>query len=172
MRFGAGAQVRGGRREGGGLIDGFIVERRAESDYHGALAALAQVVSPEPVLGPRAAGALAGPSPTGTPAASPMCVQLAVPPRSGPRRGQALARAAAAASRPRARQLGAVRPAGPASCAALAEGGAPRAVWTALPGPHWPEELARAMAATLASGRGALVVVPDGRSRRRGSTPR
>ncbi|SCE17667.1 primosomal protein N' (replication factor Y) (superfamily II helicase), partial [Streptomyces sp. BpilaLS-43] len=32
------------------------------------------------------------------------------------------------------------------------------------PGPHWPEEIARAVAATLASGRGALVVVPDGRA--------
>ena len=37
-------------------------------------------------------------------------------------------------------------------------------MWTALPGPHWPDELARAVAAALASGRGALVVVPDGRS--------
>src|SRR5690606_5145668 len=43
-------RVRDGRREGGGLIDGFLVERRAESDYSGPLAALAQVVSPEPVL--------------------------------------------------------------------------------------------------------------------------
>lgn len=54
VRFGAGSHhVRGGRREGGGLIDGFIVERRAESDYDGALAALAHVVSPEVVLSPR-----------------------------------------------------------------------------------------------------------------------
>lgn len=53
VRFGAGShQVHGGRREGGGLIDGFIVERRAESDYTGALAALAHVVSPEVVLSP------------------------------------------------------------------------------------------------------------------------
>jgi primosomal protein N' (replication factor Y) len=37
-------------------------------------------------------------------------------------------------------------------------------VWTALPGPQWAEEIARAVRATLASGRGALVVVPTGRS--------
>ncbi|WP_398661855.1 primosome assembly protein PriA [Streptomyces misionensis] len=37
-------------------------------------------------------------------------------------------------------------------------------MWHALPGPLWSEELARAVAATLASGRGALVVVPDGRA--------
>ncbi|MEL3945906.1 primosomal protein N', partial [Streptomyces sp. LNU-CPARS28] len=47
--------------------------------------------------------------------------------------------------------------------AALASGGAPRAVWTALPGPQWADEIARAVQATLASGRGALVVVPAGR---------
>ncbi|MFE0516378.1 primosomal protein N', partial [Streptomyces sp. NPDC058964] len=40
----------------------------------------------------------------------------------------------------------------------------PRAVWHARPGPWWSDELARAVAATLASGRGALVVVPDGRA--------
>ncbi|MFB7898798.1 hypothetical protein ACFC1B_20980, partial [Streptomyces xiamenensis] len=78
VRFGAGE--RGGRREGGGLINGFIVERRAESDFPGTLAPIAQVLSTEPVLTPallalcravadRYAGALAD------------VVQLAVPPR-------------------------------------------------------------------------------------------
>lgn len=33
-----------------------------------------------------------------------------------------------------------------------------------MPGPGWAEEIARAVGATLASGRGALVVVPDGRA--------
>ncbi|MET9347438.1 primosomal protein N' [Streptomyces termitum] len=163
VRFGAGAgQVRGGRREGGRLIDGFLVERRASSDYSGPLAALAGVVSPEPVLGPellglaravadRYAGSLAD------------VLQLAVPPRS-----------AAAERRPSPAPLPpppAPAPGtwsryeqGPAFLEALASGGAPRAVWTALPGPHWAEEIARAVAATLAAGRGALVVVPDGRA--------
>ncbi|NED14285.1 primosome assembly protein PriA, partial [Streptomyces sp. SID9124] len=162
VRFGAGGRnVRGGRREGGGLIDGFLVERLAESDYNGALAALASVVSPEPVLGPdllalaravadRYAGSLAD------------VLQLAVPPRN-----------AQAEAKPSPAPLPApVRPApgsweryeqGPAFLSALATGGAPRAVWTALPGPHWPAEIATAVAATLSSGRGALVVVPDGR---------
>ncbi|GAA0292818.1 primosomal protein N' [Streptomyces polychromogenes] len=163
VRFGAGAhRVHGGRREGGGLIDGFIVERRAESDYEGALAALAQVVSPEVVLGPRMlaltravadryAGSLAD------------VLQLALPPRN-----------ARAESRPSPDPLpppAAPEPggwsrydAGPAFLRALAGGGTPRAVWTALPGPGWADELARAMAATLSSGRGALAVVPDGRT--------
>ncbi|MGP4004889.1 primosome assembly protein PriA, partial [Streptomyces sp. 8N706] len=50
VRFGA--RVVKGRREGGELHDGFIVERLAESDYRGPLAPIAQVLSPEPVLGP------------------------------------------------------------------------------------------------------------------------
>ncbi|MER8039723.1 primosomal protein N', partial [Streptomyces hydrogenans] len=163
VRFGAGSgQVRGGRREGGRLIDGFLVERRAASDYSGPLAALADVVSPEPVLGPellalaravadRYAGSLAD------------VLQLAVPPRS-----------AAAERRPSPAPLPPPPPPaagtwsryeqGPAFLETLARGGTPRAVWTALPGPHWAEEIARAVAATLASGRGALVVVPDGRA--------
>ncbi|OKJ32736.1 primosomal protein N' [Streptomyces sp. CB01580] len=163
VRFGAGSRhVRGGRREGGGLIDGFLVERLAESDYPGALAALAYVVSPEPVLSPellalaravadRYAGSLAD------------VLQLAVPPRNG--RAESKPSPAPLPPPPPPRPGSWERyPQGPAFLRALAEGGAPRAVWTALPGPHWPREIAGAVAATLASGRGALVVVPDGRA--------
>ncbi|MER7763379.1 primosomal protein N' [Streptomyces sp. NPDC097619] len=163
VRFGAGAHhVRGGRREGGGLIDGFLVERRAESDYNGPLAALAHVVSPEPVLSPRTlalaravadryAGSLAD------------VLQLAVPPRNA--RAEARTSPEPLPAPPAPEPGGWERYAhGPAFLDALAAGGSPRAVWTALPGPHWPEELARAVAAALASDRGALVVLPDGRS--------
>ncbi|MEU3654896.1 primosomal protein N' [Streptomyces sp. NPDC032161] len=163
VRFGAGSRhVRGGRREGGGLIDGFLVERLAESDYPGALAALAYVVSPEPVLSPellalaravadRYAGSLAD------------VLQLAVPPRNG--RAESRPSPAPLPPPPPPRPGSWERyPQGPAFLRALADGGAPRAVWTALPGPHWPREIAGAVAATLASGRGALVVVPDGRA--------
>ncbi|WP_069883437.1 primosomal protein N' [Streptomyces luteocolor] len=159
VRFGAGAHnVREGRREGGGLRDGFIVERVAEADYQGPLAALAQVLSPEPVLTPellgltravadRYAGSLAD------------VLQLAIPPRH--------AKAEAREFPPPPEPPTAPDPAswrryerGPEFLAALASGGAPRAVWTALPGPEWAEEIGRAVWATLASGRGALVVVP------------
>ncbi len=160
VRFGAGEKE--GRREGGRLINGFIVERVAESDYPGALAPLAQVLSPERVLTPsllrlcravadRYAGSLAD------------VVQLAVPPRMA----RAEKRASPEAQPPPAQPEsgGWERYAdGPAYLRALGEGGAPRAVWTALPGPGWPEDVARAIAATLASGRGALAVLPDGRA--------
>ncbi|GAB3427364.1 primosomal protein N' [Flindersiella endophytica] len=53
--------------------------------------------------------------------------------------------------------------AGPAYLAALRRGDGPRAVWTALPAEDWPRCLAVAAAATLASGRGVLIVVPDHR---------
>ncbi|MFI9820141.1 primosomal protein N' [Streptomyces sp. NPDC052013] len=163
VRFGAGRhRVREGRREGGGLIDGFLVERLAESDYSGPLAALAQVVSPEPVLSEellglaravadRYAGSLAD------------VLQLAVPPRNA----RAEQRPSPAPQPPPpAPEAGpwARYEQGPAFLESLATGGAPRAVWHALPGPQWSEELARAVAATLASGRGALVVLPDGRT--------
>ncbi|KQX48012.1 MULTISPECIES: primosomal protein N' [unclassified Streptomyces] len=163
VRFGAGShQVKNGRREGGRLIDGFLVERLAASDYSGPLAALADVVSPEPVLGPellglaravadRYAGSLAD------------VLQLAVPPRSARAEGRP---SPAPLPPPAAPEPGTWTryERGPAFLESLARGGAPRAVWNALPGPYWAEEIARAVAAALASGRGALVVVPDGRA--------
>ncbi|OEU88839.1 primosome assembly protein PriA [Streptomyces abyssalis] len=163
VRFGAGEKE--GRREGGRLINGFIVERAARSDYSGALAPIAQVLSPERVLtrpllrlcravADRYAGSLAD------------VVQLAVPPR--------MARAEKRTSPDAQPPPGPPAPGsweryveGPGYLSALAEGGTPRAVWTALPGPQWPEELARAVAAALASGRGALAVLPDGRAAQR-----
>jgi primosomal protein N' (replication factor Y) len=53
--------------------------------------------------------------------------------------------------------------AGPAFLAALADGRAPRAVWSALPGGRWAEEVAVAVAVSAAAGRGSVVVVPDAR---------
>ncbi|MFF7173939.1 primosomal protein N' [Streptomyces pseudovenezuelae] len=163
VRFGAGrGRVREGRREGGGLIDGFLVERLAESDYSGPLAALAQVVSPEPVLSEellglaravadRYAGSLAD------------VLQLAVPPRSARAEQRPSPEPLPPPPAPEAGSWGRYER-GAAFLESLASGGAPRAVWNALPGPEWSAELARAVAATLASGRGALVVVPDGRA--------
>ncbi|MFG2051739.1 primosomal protein N' [Micromonospora sp. NPDC048935] len=54
-------------------------------------------------------------------------------------------------------------PTGPALLRALTDGRAPRAVWSALPGEDWAARYADAVAATVAGGRGAVVVVPDAR---------
>jgi primosomal protein N' (replication factor Y) len=54
-------------------------------------------------------------------------------------------------------------PAGRSFLAALAGGRTPRAAWSALPGPHWPEEIAVAAATASAAGKGTLIVVPDAR---------
>ena len=52
-------------------------------------------------------------------------------------------------------------PAGEAFLGALADGRAPRAAWSALPGSLWAEEIARAAATAASADRGALIVVPD-----------
>jgi primosomal protein N' (replication factor Y) (superfamily II helicase) len=54
-------------------------------------------------------------------------------------------------------------PAGEAFLDRLRRGLAPRAVWTALPGPHWGEAIGDAVLATLAGGRGSVVCLPDQR---------
>ena len=170
VRFG-GHVVKGqGRREGGTLIDGYIVERRADSDFSRPLSPLSQVLSPEPVLTPellrlcravadRYAGPLAD------------VLQLAIPPKHNRAEAEP-SPAPLPPPAPPAPGGWARYPQGPEFLAALAAGGSPRAVWTALPGSGdaagaaegWPLELARAVAATLASGRGALVLLPDGRA--------
>jgi primosomal protein N' (replication factor Y) len=157
-------------RFAGQLTGGFLLDRVSASDHPGRLASLERVVSPEPVLTPeiaalarevadRYAGTLAD------------VLRLAIPPR------HARVEAEGGADRPgnpgpAARTPLPARPtagpwarypAGPAFLAALTDGRAPRAVWTALPGRAWPAEIARAAATAAAAGRGALIVVPDAR---------
>nr|WP_238345156.1 primosomal protein N' [Actinopolymorpha cephalotaxi] len=212
-----GARVR--VRFAGQDLDGFVLERVAESDHRGRLMPLRRVVSAEPVLAPeiarlarrvadRYAGTLAD------------VLRLAVPPRharvegatakatgtpaagsadSGDSAGSAASVSAAsgtarstesvdAAGAPGGEAAGpgdgtqasgedslaghdgGIRPGpwsayqtGVAFIEALRRGDAPRAVWTAVPGEDWPAALAHAAAATLAGGKGVLVVVPDQR---------
>ncbi|MFC4007621.1 primosomal protein N' [Nonomuraea purpurea] len=55
-------------------------------------------------------------------------------------------------------------PTGPSFLEALRDGRAPRAVWSALPGARgWAGAMAEVVRATLDGGRGAVVVVPDGK---------
>lgn len=152
-------------RFAGRLVDGFLLERVAESGHAGALAWVERVVSPEPVLtgevaalcravADRYAGVLAD------------VLRLAVPPRHARVEGEAVPAAlpqppAPPAPDPAAR-WGRYRH-GPALLDALAGGRIAHAVWQALPGESWADRLAEAAAATVAAGRGALIVAPDQR---------
>jgi primosomal protein N' (replication factor Y) (superfamily II helicase) len=174
-------------RFAGQLTGGYLLERAAASEHPGRLAYLERVVSPEPVLSPeiaalarevadRYAGTLAdvlrlaipprharaetagGPLAGAETAGGPLAGAAGARPPSGIGAGQPLASPPRPEPGPWARY-----PAGTAFLAALAEGRAPRAVWSALPGPLWPDEIATAAAAAGSAGRGTLIVVPDAR---------
>lgn len=160
-------------RFAGRLLDGYLLERQAESDHDGRLGFLERVVSPEPVLSAqvarlaravadRYAGSMAD------------VLRLAVPPRHA--RAEAVPSIPtvpeplpAAPEMPRA--VPGLPPDSPDGWRAYAAGGAfldavaqgrpVRAVWQALPGEDWPGRLAEAAATARSSGRGALLVVPD-----------
>ncbi|MEU3454389.1 primosomal protein N' [Micromonospora sp. NPDC006766] len=154
-------------RFAGQLVDGWLLERVDESG-HPRLAYLEKVVSSVPALAPevarlaravadRYAGSLAD------------VLRLAVPPRHARVEKEPTATAEPATASPAAPPA-AVDPRGwrdypfgPALLRALTDGRAPRAVWSALPGEDWAARYADAVAATVAGGRGALVVVADAR---------
>ncbi|MFI0796114.1 primosomal protein N' [Micromonospora rubida] len=150
-------------RFAGQLVDGWLLERADDSGHTGKLAYLEKVVSPEPVLAPevarlarvvadRYAGSLAD------------VLRLAVPPRHArvEKEPHTPPEPLAPLDPPEADGWRAY-PAGPAFLRALTEGRPARAVWSALPGEDWPARYAEAVAATVAGGRGAVVVVPDAR---------
>jgi primosomal protein N' (replication factor Y) len=159
-----GARVR--VRFAGKLRDGFILERLASSAHDGELTALHKVISAEPVLTPGTAGLIRRVADHyGGSFADVM--RLAVPPRH----------AATEQAPPRPLEQPptgdaepgpfADYPHGPRLLAALGSGGSPRAAWqvtpTAGPSGDWAAGLAAAARATLQSGRGSVLVVPDGR---------
>lgn len=155
-------------RFAGRLVDGFLLERVADTDHAGRLAWVDKVVSPEPVLtaevaalcravADRYAGVLAD------------VLRLAVPPRHARVEaevpvGPGDARTADDGAEGQDGAPGWARyPRGPALVDALTGGRAAHAVWQALPGESWADRLAEAAAATVRAGRGALLVVPDQR---------
>lgn len=152
-------------RFAGQLVDGFLLERVAESGHDGKLLYLERVTSPEPVLTPEVA-ALAREVANRYAGTFADVLRLAVPPRHA--RVEAEPAPAPGGGPPddgAPRGIGAWSeyPAGASFLSALADGRAPRAVWTALPGLDWAAAIARAVGVTLRAGRGALVVVADGR---------
>jgi primosomal protein N' (replication factor Y) len=155
-----GARVR--VRFAGQHLDGFILERAADSEHTGQLAYLERVVSPEPVLTPEIAGLARAVADryAGTLAD---VLRLAVPPR------HATTESAPRAEHPgRCPALPAAGPwerydTGPYFLDAVAGGRPARAAWTALPGLTWPQEIAIAAATCASARRGTVIVVPDNR---------
>ncbi|GAB49561.1 primosomal protein N' [Mobilicoccus pelagius NBRC 104925] len=162
---GARVKVRFSGRE----VDGFVLERRAKADHVGTLAPLRRVVSPEAVLTPEIAG-LARAVADAHAGSLADVLRLAVPPRHV-RAEKALT---ARPPTPPAEELPAPDeepwaryPAGPSFLRRVRAGEGPWAAWSALPTVDptldWPAAFASAAAATLASGRGVVLVVPDHR---------
>jgi len=145
-------------------VDGYVVARAAESDHGGRLAPLRRVVSDERVLSPEVAGLTADLAERYAGARADV-LRLAVPARHATTEKQASAPAPAPS--PWDRSAASVAWAGHEPAQAflhhLADGGSPRAVWTAAPATDWPLALAHAAAATYSGGRGALLCVPDGK---------
>jgi primosomal protein N' (replication factor Y) (superfamily II helicase) len=157
-------------RFAGRLTGGYLLERAAASEHEGKLGYLERVVSPEPVLTPEIAGlARAVADRYGGTLAD--VLRLAIPPRhaaaesrpAGDPAGRGSAAAPAGLAGPQPARPWDRYEAGSSFLTALADGRSPRAIWSALPGPGWPDEIAAAVAAVAASGRGAVIVVPDGR---------
>ena len=180
-----GAQARPGVRVrvrfAGQLTDGFILDRVDSSEHQGRLSYLERVVSAEQVLTPeiaglaravadRYAGTLADVLRLAIPqrhAATETGKASGSPPGSPPDPGpgaDAAPEPGGGGLPPRPEPGPWTRyPAGPAFLDAVAAGRPARAAWTALPGPTWPEEIARAALTAASAGRGAVIVVPDAR---------
>lgn len=151
---------------------GYVLERSDAAEHTGRLAPIRTVVSDEPVLTPPVLE-LARRLAAHQAATTGDVLRLAIPPRHA-RAEKALPRDAPAhGEEPRpvpettTPQVWADYRAGAAWWSRVAAGESPGAAWVAAPSrpatSDWPVALAQAARAALASGRGAVIVVPDQR---------
>ena len=160
VRVGCRVRVRFSGRQ----VSGFVLELDDSSEHPGGLQPLRRVTSSEPVLSPaiarlartvadRYAGTLAD------------VLRLAVPPRHArvEREARPAPTGPPVAASPAGRAAWQRAEGGAGLLDELAVGGAPRAAWTALPDDDWPAALAAAATACRASGRGAVLCLPDRR---------
>jgi primosomal protein N' (replication factor Y) len=163
-RLAASAQpgVRVRVRFAGRLVDGYLVQRCAETDFTGTLVPIERVVSPEPVLGPqslalaRQVAELYGGTLTDV-------LRLVVPPRHAAAEAEPAREALLGPLPPPSAEPWHGYPGGAEYLESLLRGESPRAVWTALPNTDPAAALAAAVHATLAGGRGAVVIAATGR---------
>lgn len=155
----AGSRVR--VRFAGRLVDAYVLERADTTEHTGRLAFIERAVGDEPVLteqtarlfravADRWAGTFVDVARLGIPARHATAEKGAPAPPAAP-------------PEPPARTGFERYRSGPAFVAALADGRAARAIWSALPGEDWPRRLAEAVRTAVAAGRGAIAVVPDAR---------
>jgi primosomal protein N' (replication factor Y) len=146
----------------GRLVDGFVLERRNDTDHAGKLGWLDRVVSPEPVLTPeirRLVDAVAARY-AGT---RPDVLRLAVPARHARVEREPTVIPPPPTVAPVDPSCWEVYDRGDQFLTALAESRAARAVWQALPGEQWADRFAEAAAQTIRTGRAVLAIVPDQR---------
>ncbi len=149
-------------------VDAYVVGRTATSDHQGTLTPVRRSVSAEPVLSPEVV-ALSAAIAERYAGSRADVLRLAVPPRHAAAESEPSPEPApGVTSRARfdataGQAAWADHERGDVFLAHLAQGGRPRAVWSAAPGTDWPRLIAHAVAAAVAGGRGALVCVPDRR---------
>ncbi|ORJ58186.1 primosome assembly protein PriA [Mycobacterium simiae] len=146
----------------GRLVDGFVLERRHDTDHVGKLGWLDRVVSAEPVLTPeirRLVDAVAARY-AGT---RPDVLRLAIPARHARVEREVSTFSAAMPVAPVDPSRWEVYGRGGQFLTALAESRAARAVWQALPGERWADRFAEAAVETVRAGRAVLAIVPDQR---------
>jgi primosomal protein N' (replication factor Y) len=148
-------------RFAGQLVDGYVLERVDQTEHEGRLAFLDRAVSDEVVLtdeiatlaravADRWAGTFAD------------VVRLAVPPRHARVEAEPVADSTSTPTGNSGRELLEVLDDGIGLYDALSAGDNPRVV-AAMPPGDWPARLAGLAAATMTSGRGVVLVVPDHR---------
>ncbi len=142
-------------------VDGFVIERAATTTHTGRLQPLRRVVSAERVLTADVA-ALTGAVAKRYAGTRSDVLRLAVPPRHATVEKEPSEPTPEISVERHPERFGHY-PVGASVLDGLAAGDSPRAVWTVVPGDDWADLLAEAVVATAASGRGALVCVPDHR---------
>ncbi|TCP46251.1 replication restart DNA helicase PriA [Tamaricihabitans halophyticus] len=151
-------------RFAGQLVDGYLMERAAESDHVGKLAFLDRVVSAEPVVAPEIAS-LARAVADRYAGSMVDVLRLAIPPRHAKVEAEQPAETPDVAPFPEngERTGWSSYPRGESFVEAVAGGRQPRAIWQAPPGADWPARLAELAAVAAGAGKGAVLVVPDHR---------
>jgi primosomal protein N' (replication factor Y) len=142
-------------------VDAFVLSRGEASDQSRSLRPLRRVVSAEPVLTPEVAELVADVAARWVGTRSDV-LRLAIPPRRAKVELEST-EAAPAATLELDSSPWSPYEAGESWLRAVAGGGSPRAVWSALPGRDWTVALAEAVVAAAVSGRGVLVCLPDRR---------